>query len=133
MKNNKNAKRIASLLLGLVLLTGCTKTLTGEDNKVVKNEETGKALTENILCRPTDETSIKLYEEPTPTEGLKVGDKVKIIGYGNASSHGDRGRAGGIGWTRTILAIHKGKRYPYQVGSSGITTGFYKAEALKKI
>lgn len=63
MKNNKNAKRFATLLLGLVLLTGCTKTLTGEDNKVVKNEETGKALTENILCRPTDETSIKLYEE----------------------------------------------------------------------
>jgi len=63
LKNNKNAKRIATLLLGLVLLTGCTKTLTGEDNKVVKNEETGKTLTENILCRPTDETSIKLYEE----------------------------------------------------------------------
>lgn len=80
-----------------------------------------------------DEEDIKLYEEPTPTEGLKVGDEVKIIGYGNASSYGDRGRAGGIGWTRTILAIHKGKRYPYQVGSSGITTGFYKAEALKKI
>lgn len=45
------------------MLTGCTKTLTDADNKTVKNEETGKALTENVLCRPTDETAIKLYEE----------------------------------------------------------------------
>lgn len=45
------------------MLTGCTKTLTNEDKKVVKNEETGRALTENVLCRPTDETSIKIYKE----------------------------------------------------------------------
>ena len=45
------------------MLTGCTKTLTDENNKVVKNEETGKSLTENVLCRPTDKDTISLYKE----------------------------------------------------------------------
>ena len=45
------------------MLTGCTKTLTGEDKKAVKYEETGKALTENILCKPTNKDVIELYKE----------------------------------------------------------------------
>lgn len=45
------------------MLTGCTKTLTGEDKKPVKYEETGKALTENVLCRPTDENVVNIYKE----------------------------------------------------------------------
>lgn len=78
MKNNKNAKRILLLIIGLIVLTGCTKTLTGEDNKVVKNEETGKALTENILCRPTDEKMIELYKENNvDVEKLPACDKFK--------------------------------------------------------
>jgi len=44
------------------MLTGCTKTLTDGDNKAVKLD-TGKTLTENILCKPTDEKSIELYNE----------------------------------------------------------------------
>ena len=31
--------------------------------KIVKNEETGQAITENVLCRPTDKDTIKLYEK----------------------------------------------------------------------
>lgn len=62
MKKKKNAKKIVLLLISLLILTGCTKTLTGEDNKAVKLE-TGKTLTENILCRPTDDESIAKYEE----------------------------------------------------------------------
>ena len=61
MKNSK--KKLILLLVGVLLLTGCTKTLTNENNKAVKNEETGRALTENVLCRPTDEKSIELYTE----------------------------------------------------------------------
>jgi len=61
LKNSK--KRLIILLVGLLLLTGCTKTLTDENNKAVKNEETGRALTSNVLCRPTDEKSIELYTE----------------------------------------------------------------------
>jgi len=51
------------LILSLAMLTGCTKTLTGEDKKPVKYEETGKALTENVLCRPTDENVVNIYKE----------------------------------------------------------------------
>ena len=56
-------KKIVLLCLVLLLLTGCTKVLKDKDKKVVINEVTGQNLTENILCRPTDEQTIKLYEE----------------------------------------------------------------------
>lgn len=59
MKN----KKIILLLIVPLLLTGCTKTLKNEDGKAVVNETTGQNLTENILCKPTDEETIKLYEE----------------------------------------------------------------------
>lgn len=58
MKN----KRIIVLLLLIVLLTGCTKSLT-KDGKVVTNPETGQNLTENILCKPKDKETIKIYEK----------------------------------------------------------------------
>ena len=63
MKQKNKTLKMLILIISLVMLTGCTKTLTNSDNKAVKNEETGRALTQNVLCRPTDETSIKLYEE----------------------------------------------------------------------
>lgn len=63
LKQNKKTIKIILLILSLVMLTGCTKTLTGEDKKPVKYEETGKALTENVLCRPTDENVIEIYKE----------------------------------------------------------------------
>ena len=61
----KNTKKIAIVvLLTLVLLTtGCTKTLTDKNNKPVKNEVTGQNLTENIICKPTNKTTIKAYEK----------------------------------------------------------------------
>ena len=59
MKN----KKILLLLVVPILLTGCTKTLKNSDGKVVINEVTGQNLTENILCRPTDKETIKLYKE----------------------------------------------------------------------
>lgn len=84
-----------------------------------------------------DEASISKYNEPAPapapSTGLEVGNKVRIKGYGNSSSYGDSSRAGGIGWERQILKIHKGRKFPYQVGNSTGTTGFYKADALEKI
>lgn len=64
---------------------------------------------------------------------LNVGDRVKIIGKGNGASDGSSNTAGGIGWERQILKIHNGKKYPYQVGNSTGTTGFYQASALQKI
>ena len=86
-----------------------------------------------------DESSITKYVEPTPTPtpepkpaSLKVGDKVKIIGTGNGSSRGTSNTAYGIGWTRQVLRIWDGRAYPYQVGNTSGTTGFYKADALQK-
>lgn len=69
--------------------------------------------------------------KPEPTK-LKVGDKVKIIGTGNGSSRGTSNTAYGIGWTRQVLRIWDGRAYPYQVGNTSGTTGFYKADALQK-
>ena len=67
MKSNK--KKILIVLMLLVLLTtGCTKSLENKDGKVVKNPVTGQSLTENILCKPTDKETLKLYEK----NGVKV-------------------------------------------------------------
>ena len=63
LKQNKKIAKILLLVLSLVMLTGCTKTLTDENKKAVKDEASGKTLTENILCRPTNESAIKIYEE----------------------------------------------------------------------
>ena len=83
--------------------------------------------------QPYNEPAPTPTPQPTPTPGLQVGDKVKIVGTGNGSSYGDSNTAYGIGWTRQILRIWDGRPYPYQVGNSTGTTGFYKAEALQKI
>lgn len=58
---NKNKNKLIILLLIVLLSTGCTKTLKGEDKKAVTNPETGQSLTENILCRPTEEKTKELY------------------------------------------------------------------------
>ena len=59
---NKN-KLIILLLILLVFTTGCTKQLKNEKGKTVKNPTTGQTLPSNILCAPTDEENIKLYNE----------------------------------------------------------------------
>ena len=85
-----------------------------------------------------NEKDIKLYEEPKQPEPpkplpLEEGCTVQIVGTGNGSSYGTSNTAYGIGWTRQILKIYTdGRPYPYRVGNSTGTTGFYKAEALKR-
>ena len=56
-------RKILVLLLCLFCLTGCTKMLKDSDNKVVRNEETGQTITENVICRPTDKDTLKIYDE----------------------------------------------------------------------
>lgn len=68
-----------------------------------------------------------------PSVDLKVGDRVQIIRTGNGSSLGNANTAYGIGWERQILKIWEGRPYPYQVGTSSGTIGFYTSDALKKI
>lgn len=83
-----------------------------------------------------DESSIRKADEPQPTPqptGLQVGDRVRITGTGNGSSYGDSNTAYGIGWERQILRIWSGRPFPYQVGNSTGTTGFYKESSLQKL
>ena len=89
-----------------------------------------------------DESSIRKAEEPKPQPapqpapqptGLQVGDRVKITGTGNGSSYGDSNTAYGIGWKRQILKIWSGRPFPYQVGNSTGTTGFYPESSLEKL
>lgn len=60
----KNKLKIFVLLFTVVLtMTGCTKILKNDEKKVVQNTLTGQNLVENILCKPTDENTLKLYRE----------------------------------------------------------------------
>lgn len=56
-------KRIILVLISVLMLTGCTTTLKDKDNKTVVDPDTGHSITENIICKPTDESVIKIYEE----------------------------------------------------------------------
>lgn len=63
-KSNKSKVKILILAVLVIFLTGCTKVLEDpETKKAVTNPITGQNLTQNILCKPTDKDSIKLYEE----------------------------------------------------------------------
>lgn len=59
----KQFKKAFLVLVMIFLLTGCTEYLKTEDKKNVINPTTGQNLTKNILCKPTDEETIKIYEE----------------------------------------------------------------------
>ena len=62
MKKNR-IKTIIVVMLLLFTMTGCTKASTDSNKKPVKNESTGQTLTKNIICRPTNKKTIKIYED----------------------------------------------------------------------
>ena len=59
----KKYQKILILIISIFLLTGCTKFLKDSENKPIKNTETGQMITENIICRPTNEVTIEIYEK----------------------------------------------------------------------
>lgn len=83
-----NKKIKYSLIIMLLLLTtGCTTYIKDGDGKPVTNPTTGQNLAENILCRPTDEETVKLYEDNNydlsklpycVCKSKKVVEKVKV-------------------------------------------------------
>lgn len=87
----KKISKITKVLLVLMLvfsMTGCTKYLKNSDGKTVQNKETGQNLPSNILCKPTDEATLKLYEEYNRSvkddkkvniENLEKCDNLKIV------------------------------------------------------
>ena len=62
-KSNKLKVLLFILLLVTFLTTGCTKQLSDNNKKPVKNNKTGQTLIENIICQPEDKTTIQIYEK----------------------------------------------------------------------
>lgn len=80
MKNKKILKVLIVLLL-LITLTGCTHVLKDKNGKPVMNKETGQTITENIICKPTDKETIKIYKEnKIKIDKLPDCDNLKITG-----------------------------------------------------
>ena len=73
MKN----KKIILFLIAILLLTGCTKQLKDVDGKIVKNEETGQTLPSNIMCQPTDNDIIKIYQDTKKAKEEKLVKQLK--------------------------------------------------------
>ena len=77
----KKYQKILVLIISVFLLTGCTKFLKDNDNKPIKNNENGQMITENIICRPTNESTIVIYQEnDINIEKLPVCSKFSPIG-----------------------------------------------------
>ena len=74
-------KKNKLLKILLVVLLVITQTLKDKDRKIVKNEETGQSITENIVCKPTDKETQKIYEEnKVNIKDLPECNKMKISG-----------------------------------------------------
>ena len=59
----KKRTKLIILFLCIFLTTGCTKILKDGSNKIVRNPETGQMITENIICKPQNATTIEIYKE----------------------------------------------------------------------
>ena len=88
MNKMKKIGKILLIFLIVFSMTGCTKYLKDEDGKAVQNAETGQNLPSNILCKPTDEETLKMYEEynnatnkdkKIDIDSLESCEKMKII------------------------------------------------------
>ena len=69
----KKRTKVFILLITLLLLTGCTKTLKVKD-KIIKYEKTGQTLTSNILCKPEEDELIELYTKYDKHLQVKIAD-----------------------------------------------------------
>lgn len=76
-------KRILLITLILFILTGCTTYLKDEENNVIKYEETGQNLPENIICKPTNKEILKIYNEnKVDLKNLEECDEFKLTSGG---------------------------------------------------
>lgn len=76
-------KRILLITIILFILTGCTTYLKDEENNVIKYEETGQNLPENIICKPTNKEILKIYNEnKVDLKNLEECDEFKLTSGG---------------------------------------------------
>lgn len=77
-------KYVIILLILVFMLTGCTKYLQDDNKKRIINESTGQSLPSNILCKPTSNELLEIYEKyndklDVPLE--KLGDCTELKYY----------------------------------------------------
>ncbi len=72
-----------------------------------------------------------VINEPKEEIPLSVGDMVRITAAYASSAYADRAdNTAAIGWERLILGVNEGANFPFRVGNGGVTTGYFKKEAL---
>lgn len=47
-------KTLVALIIGVILLSGCTRQLKDANGKVIRDDKTNQVLVENILCKPVE-------------------------------------------------------------------------------
>lgn len=72
----KKIFKLMCMLLVVFSLTGCTKYINNDKNKVIKNEANGQNVVKNILCKPTDKKLLSIYDDYN--KKAKKQDKVNI-------------------------------------------------------
>ena len=72
----KKIFKLMCMLLVVFSLTGCTKYINNDKNKVIKNEANGQNVVKNILCKPTDKKLLSIYDDYN--KKAKKQDKINI-------------------------------------------------------
>ena len=70
----KNLIKLSIIAIMLFNLTGCTSYLKDENKKIIQNSSTGQNLPLNILCKPEDQDTLKIYENYNETTKNKKVD-----------------------------------------------------------
>ena len=81
MKKKNNWIKIFVLAFLVLTLSGCTTVLKDKDKKTIKNPNTGQNITKNVLCKPTDEAILEIYEEKkVDITALPKCENIKLAG-----------------------------------------------------
>ena len=70
----KNLIKLSIIVIMLFNLTGCTSYLKDENKKIIQNSSTGQNLPLNILCKPEDQDTLRIYENYNETTKNKKVD-----------------------------------------------------------
>ena len=84
-------RHIIILVVLVFMLSGCTKYLQDDNKKRIVNESTGQSLPSNILCKPTTNELLEIYEQyndklDVPLE--KLGDCENLKYYDSENYNG---------------------------------------------